>query len=62
MKIPKVALKPPSKGLFIKELPSELIIQTERHPPVATMDGRLLKCWQMTSHSMVSSLEFHNKV
>ena len=58
MKIPEVASKPPSKGLFIQEPPSELVILTERGPPVATMDGRLHICWQMTSHLAISSVEF----
>ena len=40
-KIQEVVSKPPSKGLFIIEPPSELVIQTERQPLVATMDGRL---------------------
>ena len=32
MEVPEVASKPPSKGLLIQEPPSELVIQTERHP------------------------------
>ena len=34
-------LKKPSKALFIWEPPSELFIRTVRHPPVATIYGRL---------------------
>ena len=44
-----MASKPPSKGPFIWEPPSELVAQTERHPPVATMDGRLQRCCWTTS-------------
>ena len=43
MEISEVASKPPSRGLLVRKLPSELIIQTERHPPLATMDRRLLQ-------------------
>ena len=32
MKIPNLASKPPLKGVFIQEPPSELVIQTERRP------------------------------
>ena len=35
MKSPEVASKPPSKGLFYQEPPSELLIQIERHPLMA---------------------------
>ena len=41
-KFPRWPQNHPSKGLFIREPPSELVIQTERHSlPVATMYGRL---------------------
>ena len=47
-----VASKPPSKGLFIQK----------KKTPKATMDGSLHWCWRMTSHLMISSVEFHSKM
>ena len=52
MEIPEVASKPPLQGLFIQGPPSELVIQTEKHPPpVATMDGRLLQMLEKSKSS-----------
>ena len=43
--------KPSSKGLFVWEPPSELVIQTER-PPTLRPHGwwTLQRCWRTTSH------------
>ena len=54
------ASKPPSKGLFIQEPPSELVIRIVRHPPVAIIYGRLPRTLESDKSSHDPSVEMPN--